>query len=446
MQKILFFIALLFISGQCFSQNTLKVTGNNVVVNGSTDIVLKNTQWTNNGTFEATSGTVHIKGNATDNQSAIGGSSTTTFYNLAIDKTANGSQLNQLIQVDNELQMTAGNLDLNNNDLLLGTSNSSIISESVSSYIHGALGGEVIKTVSLNAPVGENPGNIGVAISSTSNLGTTTIYRGHVPEDVNGNVSIKRYYDIVPTNNIGLDATIQLYYFDHELNNILEDDLAPFEHNGVEWTEYLANNSNTTINFVEAIAIDALYFWTLAELVAPLPIELLYFKGNLQENKEVFLDWVTTTEINNKGFEVQKRTDDGNWQIIGWVDGFGNTTDAKRYDFLDKNPFLGINYYRLKQIDFDASFEYSEVIAIEVKNIKIDFEIFPNPTEGELNFSESISGKLTVRNTLGQVVYQNQTETIQYLDLSFLPVGSYYLEHLDLQSNGQTTKFIISKN
>jgi Secretion system C-terminal sorting domain len=440
-------IILLTITHYSFAQTNFKITSGNVKVNSTTSIVLKNTQFINNGSFDAATGTVHITGDATDAQSAIGGSSTTTFYNLKINKTSNGTQLNQLIQVDNELQMTSGNLDLNNNDLLLGNSNSAIMSESSTSYIHGSTGGEVITTVSLNAPTGENPGNIGVAITSAANLGSTTIYRGHVVQDVNGETSIERYYDIVPTNNSGLDATIQFYYFDHELNGIPEADLAPFEYDGVDWTEYVANDANQTTNFVEAIGIDVFYFWTLAELVAPLPIELLYFRGKLQVNNQILLDWVTSSEQNNKGFEVQRIDKNGDWQIIAWVNGFGTTLEEQRYDLLDKNPFAGLNYYRLKQVDFDGTFEYSEVIAIEVESRFNELEIFPNPTSGNLNFSESLNGNLIVRNVLGQVVWQKiETNNIQSLDLSFLTTGTYFLEHLDQNDNLQTAKFIISKN
>ena len=437
-------IIILTIAHYSVAQNNFKIIGGNVKVVGNTDLVLKNTQFTNDGTFSAGAGTFHITGDGTDAQSAIGGSSTTTFYNLKINKSSNGSQLNQQIQVDNELQMITGNLDLNNNDLQLGSSNGLITGESTSSYIHGSSGGEVIKTIDLNAPNDENPGNIGVSITSTANLGSTTIYRGHVVQDVNGETSIERYYDIVPTNNTGLDATLQFYYLDHELNGINEGSLAPFEHDGVEWTEYLANDANQTTNFVEAIGIDALYFWTLAHEVAPLPIELLYFRGTLQENNEVLLEWVTTTEINNKGFEVQKMESDNNWERIGWIEGFGNTTEERRYDFVDKNPNEGLNYYRLKQIDFDGTFNYSDVVAIDVEPSIKKLKIFPNPTAGILNFNLLINGKLTIRNTLGQVVYQSQAEAIQFLDLSFLPAGTFILEYLDQHNDLQTVKFIIS--
>ena len=137
--------------------------------------------------------------------------------------------------------MVSGNLDLNNNDLLLGNSNSVITGESPNSYITGTSGGEVIISVALNNPNAENPGNIGATISSFANLGTTTIKRGHLSLDVNGSIAIDRYYDIIPTNNTALDATVRFSYMDHELNGLVEGDLAPFSFNGVDWDEYLTS-------------------------------------------------------------------------------------------------------------------------------------------------------------------------------------------------------------
>ncbi|MEL6277229.1 MAG: hypothetical protein AAFU03_19165, partial [Bacteroidota bacterium] len=161
------------------AQNTFTITGNNLKLTGSSSLVLNNTQFVNNGSFDAGTGTVVIAGNGTDVQSAISGTSATTFYNLEINKSSNGSQLQRAIQVDNELRMTLGNLDLNNNDLTLGTANGIIIGESETSHITGASGGVVQKTVTLNAPTNINPGNMGMVCNSSVNIGVLTIKRGH---------------------------------------------------------------------------------------------------------------------------------------------------------------------------------------------------------------------------------------------------------------------------
>ena len=92
MKYTLLTIIILTIFHYSFAQNNFKITGGNVKVVGNTDLVLNNTQFTNNGSFNAGTGTsyIHITGDGTDAQSAIGGSLITTFYNLKINKTSNG--------------------------------------------------------------------------------------------------------------------------------------------------------------------------------------------------------------------------------------------------------------------------------------------------------------------------------------------------------------------
>ena len=108
----------------------------------------------------------------------------------------------------------------------------------------------------------------------------------------------------------------------------------------------------------------------------------------------VQLNWTTATETNNSGFEIQRtsplpspyQAEGGKagrgWETIGFVPGFGTTTEPKSYSFVDENVSTGIYKYRLKQIDFDGSFEYSNEIEIEVDFTPKDFVLYqnyPNP-------------------------------------------------------------------
>ena len=115
-------------------QTVLNVSGNQMVQEGGY-IVLNNTNFINNGTFNAGTGTILIEGDATNANSAIGGATQTTFYNMVLDKTSNGSQLEQAINISNQLTLTSGNLDLQTYDLTIqnigtisgGSSNSYIL-------------------------------------------------------------------------------------------------------------------------------------------------------------------------------------------------------------------------------------------------------------------------------------------------------------------------------
>jgi hypothetical protein len=125
------------------------------------------------------------------------------------------------------------------------------------------------------------------------------------------------------------------------------------------------------------------------------PVELTSFTASiLQSEKSVQLNWTTATETNNSGFEIQRTSplpssyqgEGGEagrgWEIIGFVPGFGTTTEPKSYSFIDKDVTTGIYKYRLKQIDFDGSFTYSNEIEVEVDFTPKEFVLYqnyPNP-------------------------------------------------------------------
>ncbi len=217
------------------------------------------------GTFNPGTSTVTFSGTGTQSIS----SDPMNFYNLVIDKPSGEFRLLTAITVSNELAMVSGKFNLYGKDLEL-TGNGSISGEGPASYIYstfppfGTYAGVVKKTVDLNAPAAVNPGNIGATITSSANLGSTTIHRGHVAQNVNGEMSILRYYDISPANNSGLDATVRFSYLDHELNGIVEADMTPFRFNGSDWSYYAASAKNATANWVETENVDAFSKWTLA--------------------------------------------------------------------------------------------------------------------------------------------------------------------------------------
>jgi hypothetical protein len=110
------------------------------------------------------------------------------------------------------------------------------------------------------------------------------------------------------------------------------------------------------------------------------PVELISFTATSNTN-EVILNWSTATETNNRGFEIQRRTIGSEFFTIGFVNGYGTTTDQHNYSYTDKNLNNGKYYYRLKQFDYNGSYEYSDVL--EIDRIGVDSYIleqnFPNP-------------------------------------------------------------------
>ncbi|OJV24210.1 MAG: hypothetical protein BGO32_04170 [Bacteroidetes bacterium 37-13] len=143
-----------------------------------------------------------------------------------------------------------------------------------------------------------------------------------------------------------------------------------------------------------------------------LPVKMSSFKAVPVDNKFIQLQWTTETEINNRGFSVERSTDAKEFAAIGYVQGNGNSTETINYTYNDKNVELNKRYYyRLKQVDFDESFEYTK-IASAVLNDKTEAirigEFIPNPasitTKIDIDVATEQDATFSFRNATGQTV------------------------------------------
>jgi len=139
-------------------------------------------------------------------------------------------------------------------------------------------------------------------------------------------------------------------------------------------TSSIHNNPNNSMGWGILNALDAANYF-------PIPVELQSFSANVI-GTDVLLNWITSTEKNNSGFEVQRKTQEENeFKTLIFIEGNGTTTEQNSYSFIDKNSPSGFVTYRLKQIDLDGSFEYSNSIEVEVISPKV-FSLeqnYPNP-------------------------------------------------------------------
>ncbi|GEM_PF-4747732 len=143
-----------------------------------------------------------------------------------------------------------------------------------------------------------------------------------------------------------------------------------------------------------------------------LPVELTSFTARVLENKIVELSWCTATEVNNYGFEIERRVQGSNdWQSIGFLQGYGTSNVPHDYTYFDKAVSYSRYKYRLKQIDRDGSFTYGSQIEVSVGiplNGFVLLQNFPNPfnpkTEIVFSMPEKTFVRLLVYNALGQLV------------------------------------------
>ncbi|WP_425391371.1 T9SS type A sorting domain-containing protein [Ekhidna sp.] len=121
--------------------------------------------------------------------------------------------------------------------------------------------------------------------------------------------------------------------------------------------------------------------------VEPLPVELISFKVELSNNQAKLL-WVTAQEINNDYFEIEHSNDGLIFEVIGSVDGNGTVSTVSNYSFTHRTLKTGFNYYRLKQVDYDGQFEYSEIKRISLGAFEdVSVNIYPNPTTNQTNIT-----------------------------------------------------------
>lgn len=204
-----------------------------------------------------------------------------------------------------------------------------------------------------------------------------------------------------------------------------------------------ANNTTKLLNFTNVSGLAG--FTSFSQLIAGsngtsgLPITLSKFEANRMTENAVKLDWETLSELNNKGFEIEKSENGVDFEQIGFVDGVGNSSQLNRYQFTD-NDALRSAYYRLKQIDTDGKYEYSPVRFVKGGDL-VKLTIYPNPTAKsvKLGFGSALQTKLPILteivNLQGKVVFKSSgglEQVQQALDNQFTQMqgGTYLLKVL----------------
>ncbi|HMK05223.1 MAG TPA: T9SS type A sorting domain-containing protein [Ferruginibacter sp.] len=432
--KLLLISFLLF---SCINRLPAQLTiapGAHLYMSGASQLTLNNMDFVNNGIFTRGSSNVSFNGNAS---SFISGSGAVIFNNLEINKTAGSSVLLQRFTLaSNQVNFTAGYLNLNGFDFGLGNSGS-LNNEQETSRAIGPAGGHITFTAILNAPSNANPGNLGARISSSQNMGTVLVRRGHLSQ-VNSfgqGSSIFRYYDINPLGtNTNLNATLQFEYFDGELNSLNESTLVFWRStDAVHWTNEGFDTRHTIINYVGKNGINSFSRWTLSSPNNPLPVQFTLFNIKCEDNN-VIINWKTAQEINSSHFNIERSNDGINWTVISRQQAAGFSSTEKMYSFTDNNPGQK-SFYRLAQYDVDGRVQYTKVLRSTCEN-NDRVKVWPNPFNEMLFVNISTNSRSLARvkifDSKGALVKDQSAEILPgtsqvNIGTKNLPSGTYRL-------------------
>lgn len=184
--------------------------------------------------------------------------------------------------------------------------------------------------------------------------------------------------------------------------------------------------------------------------LGPLPVTLLSFTGE-QQGKTNLLKWVTSQEINTSHFELERSANANSYSVIKSVLAAGISSTAKNYLSVDEHPFAGNNFYRLKMIDADGKYKYSNVVLLRVLNNDVRLSVFPNPAADKLNIAISSSTniaqiQLNVFDNAGKLITQQSVTNNNgiTLDVSQYAAGVYLLK-IKYNDKEETIRFVKSK-
>jgi len=376
-----------------------------------------------------------------------------TFYNLEVKKFSGSLTLDQSNSTDvniasgGTLTLTSGIINTTSSELLTVLAGGSSSGGTSSSYVDGPM--KKIGNTDFTFPIGNGSTWAPLGISNLTGDATTEFTTQYLNSDfgdntVTGplnNASTIEYWDL--TRAVTASAADVTLHWKSAASSGIDDhtsgDLVVGHYDGTDW-ESLGQSSivdadpgSVTISGVTSFG--AFSFGSLSAGANPLPIELTRFKAYI-DNHLVRLEWETASETNNDFFTVEKSGDAINFEKLAIVQGAGNSTNPIIYSIIDDSPIKGISYYRLKQTDFDGSFEYSGVISVQYNPDEV-FNIYPNPiNRGNtlnilINYQDMEEGSIDIYNMLGELIFHNPfNHTNNKFDLHLLLESGTYIIHI----------------
>jgi hypothetical protein len=490
-------------SGWCHIDDApLYVTGNLTIdsyadldAEDETDLVSVNMfvggNITNNGRFEQRKNTVTLNG--TGNQ-YIGGSSTTSFYNLTSSKTSGKIILNGNVIVGTDdpqpvksspyivyatdltgvLTLVDEELDLNGYTLTFAnpattaytrtsgfvvSENNVAVNPSIIKWQMGSTtGAHVYPFATASGASNYIPFTFNKTTAGSCDISVSTRATSAADNTPLAGVSsvaavssmpsastdvIDRWWDI--TASAGVTGNLTFTYKGAE-NTTLNptENIGAAHWNGSSWDSPVGSSAGVTSGTGTLTVTGASTFspWVLSKAVVPLPIGLAQFAAQLV-GSIVHISWVTESEINNDYFTVEKTQNFNDIVEVITMPGAGNSTTKQYYKATDENPFTNLSYYRLKMMDKDGTVSHSKWVMINRMNDR-GLVVIPNPMKGNsfrLRLPEipASSCYVFINNIAGKQIYAarfNDKISSDILNLSGIPFGSSGLYYINVEIDG----------
>lgn len=318
--------------------------------------------------------------------------------------------------------------------------------------------------------IGVPEGIVAAINPNNQNLGivTSSVYRSSTPrEDNDGTNYLDRTVYLEPSFNPASPVTVRLYFTTSELQNLISDSSGdPDEVNSISdlvitkvsnldcSSEFfgpgelipVTNTGNDAIGQYVEISISSFSAFFAHGGAAPLPVELLFFEAEKLED-DVMLTWETASERNNSHFEIQRSDNGKNFYSLGIVQGNGTSSDVNSYEFFDQKTDSPIHYYRLKQVDFDGKYEYTDVRRVTFQsNVQVHFQLNPTIVRNEIEFTaiqKNIEYQFAIYNQMGQIVKEGSFTNQTLLNLESIGSGMYIVQLFGRTRTPIFTKKII---
>jgi hypothetical protein len=431
--------------------------------------------WFNNGTFTANAGTVTFKGIT----QVIGGTNVTTFNDISIE--GGGSKiLSKNIEVKGSVSFNSGYIVSTNSSTLTFKAGSRIAKEASDASFAKVL---VIKygTTDFEFPVGSTINGVNrfrpIEVSDLKNTSPTDYFKAqHFAENpleafqlfgstifkdestqTLSSISNLEFWNLSRSNpNSIADVTMDYSLYPTSAEKAQSVRLAHYDENEFVWENAPTDFGNKSVDVVrkklKVTKVKNFSPFTTADInLAALPVTLSSFTAKPTPDNKVSLSWVTSSEIVNKGFRIERQVgnENGKFEQIGFVASKaknGNSQNTLAYNFIDAAPKVGsASFYRLVQEDLDRKLTYSEVRVVKLNGQSVSM-VFPNPSNGAVTISRTADGKkmnVQVIDQSGKIISQANNITDANYRLNIPQSGVYTIKMIYPETGEQSTQRVV---